>query len=272
LSGGLIKAGNSLTLSLNSSCGEYSFVLYGNNQSATLTITGPAGAIVYDHNSPAAGFSYTFAAVNSASNLIDAVSSVSDFTSLTGGTYCIYGINYYSGSSNPPGNVDPNAFIGKSLDQLWNEGKCILASSNCKPVTVTCPNTVVTNSGNSGAGTLRDVYACVQAGGTITFQSGVSSNLSSPLLINKNVIIQGNPGTVIDLNFAGSYGIKVNPPNNLTLKDVRVNLSGTATPVIQNEGNLILNNVEIIGNVNPVVNNIGNVNVAGTLPSTVKKM
>jgi len=263
---------NGMTLNLTSACGEYTMVLYGSNStSQSINISGPSGTVIYENMTPSSSYSYTFAAVNTATGIVAAISATSDFTTLAAGNYCVYGISYYSGSSNPPGNVDPLTFVGQTFNQLQTAGKCFVASSNCKPLTIICNETVVTASGDSGPGTLRNVYNCISEGGTITFQSGVNSNLTAPLIINKSITLQGNTNTVIDLNFGGAYGVNVQNNKSLTLKDIIVNMSGTASPVVLNDGNFILQTSTVSGIVSPVVINNGSISVNGSGISTVKK-
>ncbi len=246
---------NQMDLNLTNACGEYTAVLFASaGTSATLTITGPSGVIIYEHSPPAAsGYSYIYTAVNTANNQIAAVSTGSDFTTLGGGSYCIYGMHYLS-------SLTPSNWIGLTISQLIAAGNCMLASNNCKPVTITC-SSVVTSGANSGPGTLRDISACIGDNGTITFSSGINPTLTTPLLLSKNMILNGNtdvqnnPLTTINLNFSGTYGIKIDPGKSVTFKDLKVNMLGSASPVILNEGSLTLNNAEIKGNVNPVVNN-----------------
>ena len=255
-----------MTLNLSNPCGEYSAVLFRTaGTSVNLTITGPSGAIVYESNpNSGSGISYTYLAVNSSSNQIASVSSISDFTTLAAGSYCIYGVNFSS-------TLDPNLWIGQTLSAVQSSGNCLLFSSNCKPVTITCPS-IVTASGDSGSGTIRSTFQCLTEGSIVTYNAGVNSVLTSPWLIDKNITLQGNGSTIIDLNFSGTYGIRVVPGKSLTLKDIKIHLSGTANPVIRNEGVLILQNTEVKGNVNPVIFNQGTINVIGSLPSTIKKL
>ncbi|HMR90581.1 MAG TPA: M12 family metallo-peptidase, partial [Saprospiraceae bacterium] len=141
--GGSVSFSNQLTLNLTNVCGEYTIVLFGaNGTTETLSITGPSGSIVYEHNPQTIpDYSYTFVSVNTVTNLITNVSSTSNFTNLSPGTYSIYGVHYYSGSANPPGNVNPTSFIGQTINALLASGNCMLASGNFKPLTITgsCP-------------------------------------------------------------------------------------------------------------------------------------
>jgi len=137
----------------------------------------------------------------------------------------------------------------------------LLESYNCKPVTILGCSTIVTSAADTGSGTLRDIVGCAAAGATITFANGINPVLTSAMTIDKNLTIDGNINgsnqaiTTIALNFNTSYGIKINPSKAVTFKDLNVNLTGTAVPVVLNEGNLTLDNAEIKGNVNPVINN-----------------
>ncbi|MBK9734073.1 MAG: hypothetical protein IPO92_03510 [Saprospiraceae bacterium] len=268
--GGSVSIYNSFSASLNA-CTEY--LIIGTNLNAatpfnvTVAISGQ-GDISTEVPQPSAQYnSYTFVAVNTLNNLIEAINSMSDFTSLIAGSYCIYGVNYQT-------TLNPSLWIGQNFNALLSSGNCMLPSANCKPITITCPSTQVTNSGNSGAGTLRDIFGCLTEGATITFLSGIGSNLTAPLDINKSITLLGNtsPVTTIDLNFTGTYGIKVNPAKTFTLNNIKINLSGTATPVLQNNGNLILNNTEVKGNVNPVLSNIGTGTMQVQGLSTVRKI
>jgi len=253
---------NNIQVTLNNACGDYTAVLFGPSGSgANLSISGPPGSTIHEHYPPSLpNYSYTFLAVNSATGIIVTVNASSNFSSLSGGTYFIYGVAYYTGAGPNPPNVNPSSWVGTSVSSLIGANSCHVVSGNSKTVTVSCPTTIVSSTGNSGTGTLRDIFGCLAEGSTITFNAGVNPTLTAPLLLNKNIIIDGNvdgsnnPVTNVNLNFTGTYGIKIDPLKTITLKDVKVNMLGSAVPVVQNEGNLTLNNAEIIGNVNPVIN------------------
>lgn len=255
-----------MTLNLSNICSDYTAVLY--RQSGTnvnLSISGPVGGTIFESSvTPPVGSSYTYVAVESINNLISAVSNNSDFTTLPGGSYCVYGVSYQSA-------LNPSTWKGLSIANLQSSGNCILSSTNCKPLNVNCTS-IVTSTANSGAGTVRASFECMADGSTITYGAGVNSILTQSLIINKNITLQGSTLNTIDLNFSGLYGIKIAAGKTLTLKDIKINLIGTASPVILNEGTLILENAEIKGNVNPVINNLGAVNVVGNLPSVIKKL
>ncbi len=93
----------------------------------TITFTGPGSA--YDITTAPAGYSYTFIAVN-ASGVITAQSSTADFTTLTEGTYTVYGISYSD-------SVSPTAFVGKTYEQIVASGDCVNKSKNARTLTIT---------------------------------------------------------------------------------------------------------------------------------------
>lgn len=268
-SGSNISYTNQMNINLGNSCGEYTAVLFSpESTTRNITITGPSGAIIYEHKNPIAGYSYTFIARNAVSDIITAQSSISDFTNLTGGTYHIYGVHYLS-------SLNPSSWVGQTLTSLLSSGQCLAVSSNFKPVTVTCSSPNVTNSGNSGAGTLRDIFSCQSGSSTITYSSGVNSSLTAPLVINKNAIIQGSGNNTIDFNMTNGTGIIINSGTSLTLRNIKVNLAGGASgPVIENHGTLILDNTEITGNttVNTIIRNNGSGTVTVLNNNVIKKL
>ena len=108
--------------------------------------------------------------------------------------------------------------------------------------------TVVTNSSDSGPGTLRYILGCIADGGTITYDqpTTVASSIISQLVVNKNVTILGlssamKPEITLDFNLIPSGinpGILVLSGKVLTLKDVDIKdiNNGAARPIIQTEG------------------------------------
>lgn len=261
-------------------CTTYKLVVWTlNNANASPVINFSGPDIIYaNFTSPGTSYSYVYLAVNNTTNIVSAISPTANFTSLPSGSYMIFGANYYSGSGSNPPNVNPNNWIGQNFDDIKNANACQVFTSNFKPVTITggC-SSLVTSAANSGPGTLRDIAGCATEGASITLSSGINPLLTSALVIDKNLTIDGNvnglnqPITEITLNFSGSYGIKVNPSKTVTFKDLKVNMTSTASPVVLNEGNLTLNNAEIKGNVNPVINNtVGStINVSNSV--TIKK-
>ncbi|MBK9734630.1 MAG: hypothetical protein IPO92_06545 [Saprospiraceae bacterium] len=93
-------------------------------------------------------------------------------------------------------------------------GTCNTTTHVSVTVTVTPNITIVTDSGNSilTPGTLRNILNCIVDGSTITF-TVPTSFITDPLIINKNVTLQGR--AAIDFNFAapglasGPYGMQM---------------------------------------------------------------
>lgn len=238
---GLGQVSNPITVSLDE-CETYVAVFFDqvvNN--GTLTITPPSGAAVYMDNPPTNNnYSYTYLAVNASNNIITAVSATSNFTTLPGGNYCIYGVYYYSGTSNPPGQVNPSSFIGQTLTAFQNSGSCIQISQNCKPVEVTSTcSTVVTSSADSGAGSLRSAITCNSPGTTITFHSSITQvNLTSSLTINKNIRLQGTSPTTRPEIVLSSSGLNVTTGNVLSLHNMDLRFSGSQ--MFQGNGQVVI--------------------------------
>jgi len=94
--GGTASFGTTMTLNLTNICGDYTGVLFrAEGTFITVSINGPAGAIIYENGSPpSAEYNYTYAAVNVNTNTITAVNNTSNFTSLGAGNYCVYGKLY----------------------------------------------------------------------------------------------------------------------------------------------------------------------------------
>lgn len=235
--GGMIS--NPMTLNLNA-CNIYTAVFFDvSGTNGTLTVTPPAGAFVFDHNPPTAtNYSYTYAAVNTSNNLIAAVSAASNFTTLAPGSYCVYGIYYYSGASSPPTFFDPSTFVGQTISGLLNAGVCNRASENCRPLTVTqiC-GTVVNNNLDDGAGSLRRAVTCNPEGTTITFAPAVTQiNLTSQLAVTKNMTLQGISAISRPEIITSSGGINISTGKTLTLQNVDIRHTGSQT--VQGGGTL----------------------------------
>ncbi len=112
------------------------------------------------------------------------------------------------------------------------------------PVPITCSNIdcgtcnlLVTATGDSGTGTLRDVLACASNGDTITFATSLAGSTilisSSRLVINKNVYIRSSlsPRVKINSSIAGLF--EISPNKTVEFKDIDIT-SGITMP--NNEG------------------------------------
>jgi hypothetical protein len=213
-------------------CGVYTVVFFdANNTSGTMTITGPPGSITFLHNQVNnANYSYTFLAVNGIDNIV-AVSNTASFIALNQGAYRIYGLQYYSGTSNPPGNVNPNSFIGQSLSSISSSGLCLSLSENHKPVIITSScSDVVSNGADSGPGSLRNALSCNDSNTIITIDQAVTQiTLNSQLVVSKNMTIQGFSNTQRPEIVTFVSGININANRTLTLQNVDIKHIGNNT-------------------------------------------
>lgn len=117
------------TITLNACTTYYAVVysFYASSTSFTLNFSG-SGDIIDIQNDPA-GFSYTYVAINQTTNQIQAVSASSDFTSLPGGSFVVYGLSYANG-------FDTNTLLGKTITEAYALGTCMLFSNNSKLLTI----------------------------------------------------------------------------------------------------------------------------------------
>lgn len=221
---------NPISLNL-SACDTYTVVFFDAlNTSGTMNISGPSSAVTYIHNPPStANYTYTYLAVNTVTNNIAAVNANADFTSLSPGTYCVYGLHYYSGTNNPPGNVNPSNFVGQPLSSL--SSSCARLSDNCKPVTVTSScSAIVTNGNASGPGSLSEAISCNGENTVITFAPSVTQiNLSSQLVVTENLTLQGISSMQRPEIITSSAGISINAGKTLTLQNIDVRHNGSQT-------------------------------------------
>lgn len=139
----------SRSVSLNA-CTTYYAVVYNFYSSTSFTFNVNGTGDVIDVLTEPAGFSYTYVAVNQANLQIAAVSASSDFRSISGGSFKVYGLSYANG-------FDTNTLLNKTIEQVYGLGTCLLFSNNSKPLTIVpspCPSSLVltnpTNNISSG--------------------------------------------------------------------------------------------------------------------------
>lgn len=234
--GGFTSVFNTFSVNLTA-CTEY--VIIGSNLNAStpfttsITVSG-IGTKYFTTANPASPYNgYTFIAVNTQNNQIALVNSTADFSALVAGTYCVYGINYQT-------SLNPATWIGQTVNTLLSNGDCLLASTNCKPVIVTstCSSTV-SNSNDSGTGSLRNALDCNTEGSTITFAPSVTQvTLTSGLTVTKNMTLQGQSSTSRPEIRTSTSGITINASKTLTLQNVDIKHSGTQT--INGTGTLVI--------------------------------
>ncbi|AZE45889.1 Fibronectin type III domain protein [Pseudomonas chlororaphis] len=124
-----------------------------------------------------------------------------------------------------------------------------------------------TNNANTGVGSLRAALASAQNGDIVTFSSGMTVQLTSELLVNKNVTIDGdlNNDGASDVILDGQYRtrvIEVSAGSTVTLDGLVITrglvsgnggnggygATGAMAGGIFNAGNLTLNNVTVTSN------------------------
>jgi CSLREA domain-containing protein len=143
-----------------------------------------------------------------------------------------------------------------------------------------CPSVVVTNSGDTGAGSLRSVIAAACGGSTITFADnvrGAISLTSGELVLNKNMTING-PGAnllTVQRSSAASTNFRVFHMNGSTrnaisgLTIANGNASANLGGGISNDnGTLTLTNVMITGNTADIGAGLYNGRTANVVGST----
>jgi hypothetical protein len=186
--GGGVTSIGQVTVSLTE-CTLYRLVVMGFSApgAGTVNISG-AGNVLLSGAAPSGGYSYTYAAVNTANNQVAAVDAGADFTSLAGGTYNVYGASYYSGAGPNPATVNPASWVGQTIGAILGGGDCTLFSTNAKPVTVTggggsCPTTLPVNGTiasdtyHASVGVTSD--GTVPNGNTVIFKAGTSIDLEA---------------------------------------------------------------------------------------------
>lgn len=190
---GAISWDQTRTLNLTA-CTAYKLVVWtvqNNYGTKNITISGPGS--VYKIATPPANTAYTYVAVNTTNNQVAAQSATSNFTSLTGGSYRIYGVSYKNGGPTPPPNADPTTWIGQTVEAIL-ASNCAVFSSNFKPVTVTgsanncTPNLAVT--GNVASNTYRSQGELTASDATVTNGATVQFISDTSVLMSTNVTVE----------------------------------------------------------------------------------
>lgn len=125
------------TITLNE-CTTYYILIYTafSPLNITLTINGTGDVVEVKPDTP--DFGYTYAAINQSNNQITSLSASSNFSSLSSGTFTVYGLSYENG-------FDTSSLLNKTLEQAYSLGSCILFSNNSKQLNIAalpCPTTL----------------------------------------------------------------------------------------------------------------------------------
>ncbi len=134
---------------------------------------------------------------------------------------------FTSMSQNPTG-IAPlvNTLYNLSVTDS-NTGCANTASVNVQFAT----SAIVSSSADSGAGTLRAAIECLGEGGTITYDQPTTAAtvLTTPLNITKSVTIQGLSSASRPEITVPAAGVSIDATKTLTLQNVDVKSSGSAT-------------------------------------------
>jgi hypothetical protein len=95
---------------------------------------------------------------------------------------------------------------------------------------------LVTIGSNDGIGTLRQIIDCAQEGDTIKFASGINSNITAPLYIDKQLTIIGNSSpdltTIVqDLSLANKAQLIIQPGKVLNISNLHFVNTGSVYDV-----------------------------------------
>ncbi|MCM3871481.1 MAG: carboxypeptidase regulatory-like domain-containing protein [Pyrinomonadaceae bacterium] len=186
-------------------------------------------------------------------------------------------------NGNPIGGATNQTYIATASGDYTNivtTSGCSSASSAPTTVTVSAPSPVVTNTNDSGAGSLRQAIIDACDGGTITFDPGLSGQTitltTGELVVNKSLTIQGlgaNLLTVSGNNVSRVVNVTVAGPGIVTISGLTVangavssadggGIRNSSSGTINVSGSTVSNNSAVNGVGAGIVNLVsGTVNV-----------
>lgn len=190
------------------SCTEYIIVFYSYAAFPTTVnisdIIGP-GKFIALKSTPNNNYSLTHIAVDQSTGKVAYVSQNADLRNASAGIYRVHSISYKSSGMEPPANIDPNNWIGKSLSEIELQ-ECIYLSSKYRLVTITASCKII--SITTGTQT-----PCIPGSNTYTQELIITYNKppqTGKLVVNgQEFDITGSPQTVI-LTGLDSDGAQVN--------------------------------------------------------------
>ena len=175
----------------------------------------------------------------------------------------------YNGDISPP-ELQPSLKSYKDWNTSWPENSWEVTETSIsnqgsyvkllsKFVPVPCVKTI-TNSYDSGFGTLRQAIACANEGDTIRLKlpANTTLQLTNQLVINKNIVIVNALAGQAPINcIVSGAGIVINSGKTVHLHDLY--FTGACTNIIQNLGNIHLHHVKFdaTGVTGNVLRNIG---------------
>jgi len=258
---GSVSIGGAVTENLvagNTYIVKFSGFSSGNTGSYTVSFSNNVSGTLYevDATSPA-GYTSAYVVVNENNNVagIDVGPDMTDSNIYSGGEYTIYGLSYIS-------STDLSPYVGGSFTALQNAltagTVCGDLSNNTKTVTINgCTPGVktVTNTSNTGAGSLRTLMTEACPGDMIVFSSSLPDNstitLDGEIILDRMVIVDGS--NITNLTISGGFTNRIfQIPNGLSLSLIDVNLTNGFTSTnggaFYNEGEVKLSNVTFENN------------------------
>ena len=178
---------------------------------------------------------------------------------------CSSGLNATYTDNIVPGSCGCSFIISRT----WN---LVDACGNAAPPqvqTITAVANIVTNTNDSGTGSLREVISCMPNGGTVLFAStllGQTITLTSgEIMIEKNITIQGLGWLEVSGNMSSRI-FQLMPSNTLWVKDIALKNGKAMTNggAIFVKGHLILENVTLQNNFENTVRKAMTLNGAGS--------
>jgi Metallo-peptidase family M12B Reprolysin-like/Secretion system C-terminal sorting domain len=130
--GGSTSSSSPFSVTLTA-CTLYRMMVYTSTAAydvnTTISFSG-SGSVLVSGTDPGGSYGYTYLAVNTSSNQIALVNAASNFTTLSTGTYDIYGASFNN-------SVSTASWTGQTLSQILSAGSCTQFSANAKRVIVT---------------------------------------------------------------------------------------------------------------------------------------
>lgn len=154
-------------------CTTYYALLYNlNDSNTTITVSIQGTGDVLEILSNPVGYDFTYVAVNEITGKIDAVSATSNFTTLSAGSYRVYGVNYQTG-------LNTATFLAQTITQA-NALGCLMFSNNNRLLTITCASlpSAPTASGGSRCGTGTVSLSATGCAGTYNWYAAATGGAS----------------------------------------------------------------------------------------------
>jgi len=135
------------------------------------------------------------------------------------------------------------------------EGGCT-SDGPCDSISISITGSIITNTNNAGAGSLREAITCAGDGDTLVFDPDVLDAAdtiiisSAALIIGKDIFIDQGPAAIVKIKTTGTHPVfSINAGSFLNLRNVKLFVNAVnpaiAGRAIFNQGMLTLHNVDI---------------------------